>query len=374
MIKHILFSLALTSVPIMASVSAVTLLGAQSAYAQTTETDKSEDDWRKSRKKKTSTDIFDPILNKRGTGLGSLPPLSPVDTLPEDSKRHLKRMRARIIADSDPGKTPDYSYKPSSGAQADPDLEQDEKRAWEHMTAGMKQGQGGQGQGKVAQGPNGQGQNGQGQSGQSGPQGAGQPGATPSGQSGQGRAPSGSSPMRGGSSSSAASILAQIKGLTSGPQSGGGQNSTSTSPFGRGQQGQNQQGQAPSGQSPSGQSPSGQSPSGQSPSGQGQAADGGQADAANAQADGQAQAQADAANAQADGQAQAQAGSQAAVQANGASAQDAAAGDPQAASDASKSARETIGPLDRIKSERRNSTSGSRSSASDFLKKSRTGN
>ena len=69
------------------SVSSVAV--AQSGGA-TDQTDKSEEDWRKSQRKSTNEDPFDPFQTSGNPGLGSpLPPLRPIDQLPEESRRHI---------------------------------------------------------------------------------------------------------------------------------------------------------------------------------------------------------------------------------------------------------------------------------------------
>jgi len=84
------------------------------AYAQSTEqTDRSEEDWRKSRKKSDTSDIFEDILNNRTTGSGNgYGPPNPIESLPEDSRRHLMKERAKILATSQPGQTPNMPYNP----------------------------------------------------------------------------------------------------------------------------------------------------------------------------------------------------------------------------------------------------------------------
>lgn len=295
------------------------------AYAQTTQTDQSEDEWRKFKKKSsTTTDIFDP---KGGLGIGSLPPLSPVETLPDESKRHLKRMRAKIIAESDPGKTPDYSYEASAAAQSDPDLERDEKEAWSAITDDMKARSG---------------------SGQSQPPG-GSPG-DPSAAAGQaGSQPSQQSVMRGGSATSAADIMAQIKNLGGLPQSAA------------------QQTQTPSGERPAGQSSSspGAENASQSPQDQAQAQAAAQ-QAAQAQASSQQNSDA---QAQADAQSEAQSAAQQAAE--GADAGSAAPQAETAAQDGGR-ARDSMGPLERLRADRSNDSGGRRTSASDFLNKAKS--
>ena len=67
------------------------------AYAQTSpdtrQTDQSEEDWRKSQKKggTSSEDILDIIKNTRSSGVGNGRGYSPIDALPEESRRHLMK-------------------------------------------------------------------------------------------------------------------------------------------------------------------------------------------------------------------------------------------------------------------------------------------
>jgi len=119
----------------------------QDANAQITEqTDRSEDDWRKSKKKRGSSDIFEGITNTRkdGQGWGS-GPVDPIDSLPAESRRHLMKERAKAIAMSDPGQPVTAPYKPSDDAASDPGLAAQEKEAWddllEDMNDSMGQGQ-----------------------------------------------------------------------------------------------------------------------------------------------------------------------------------------------------------------------------------------
>lgn len=223
---------------------------AQTSNDQTTQTDKSEEDWRKSRKKTTTDDIFEDILNRRSTGSGyGMGPENPMDSLPEESRRHLMKERAKVIATSDPGQTVTTPYTPSEAAKTDADLQAQEKGAWDKLVSDMNGGQGNnQGQGQAKD--QGQGQSAgqtQGQSpdhAKSGTQSGSQSGQTgSSGQTNQAGQSDGdshsSSPLRGGSSASVADILAKIKGMQSGsggaPQGNPSGNQTS------GPQGANQQ-------------------------------------------------------------------------------------------------------------------------------------
>lgn len=230
------------------SASAFALAGvpayAQSAPQDTQQTDKSEEDWRKSQKKQGSDDILDKIFrNNKNTGVGNgypdVPEYDAIESLPEESRRHLKKQRAKVIATSEPGAVSNPGYTPSEAAKSDPDLAEQEKQVWDGMVKDM------QGGGTGAQ--PGQGQGGQpGQAGQAG--GQGQQGQN----SGQAGGQSGSSPVRGGSSTSVADILGQIKGMQGGGQQGQGQSPAQGRSQGQSQgQGQSQDGQAQqSGQAP----------------------------------------------------------------------------------------------------------------------------
>jgi len=137
MLKTLMTSLALTAA----------LGAALPAYAQVTDqTDQSEEDWRKSQKKKGSSDIYrDP--NRRSTGSGApivdYEPVSPVDTIPSESRRHLMKERAKAIANSDDGDISDAEYVPSEDAKSDEQLMRDEQEAWEVLTTDL-QGSGGE--------------------------------------------------------------------------------------------------------------------------------------------------------------------------------------------------------------------------------------
>lgn len=330
--RHTLLSLLL-------STSFVAVLAAP-AFAQsapnTTQTDQSEEDWRKSKKKSTKDDPWDGFKNTNNWGQGSQRSMSPVDMLPEDSRRFLMKERAQRLAEAGIGEPIDTVFEPSDKAKTDPSLESDEKAAWSEMMKDM----GGAGS-PPAGDPNGD-RNAQpntlsGQAGSS-PQiqtqvgefgGAGS--ATPS-------------VMRGGSSASVLDILAQIKG--------GGMAPSSQAPHG--QTGQAQNGKAQNPQSQNGQS---QAPEGQT----------GQAPTA-AQMKSQAQSQA---QANADGQADAQDAAQNAADAKAQSQNAAAQAQANAAAQAAAARTpEAISPLDRLKQTRdERASSGKRSSASDYLKR-----
>ena len=322
------------------------------AFAQTspntTETDQSEEDWRKSQKKggNSTEDILDIIKNTRSSGIGNGRGASPIDSLPEESRRHLMKERARRMAQAGPNEPVDVSYKPSEDAKSDSELEADEKAAWEELSKGLNgtTHQGQQGQGQQGQGQQGGGSGSQGQQGQQ--QGGGQSDGA-SDQSGQSQ-----SVMRGGSAASVSDIMARIKGLS--PASG-------SAGQGQGQQGSQGQEQPQSGQSGQGQAQqAGQASQGQSQQRQSQQ---GQTPSEQSQSQGQAQSQQDGQqkSSQSQAKSQAEAASQAHSIAHG---QDA----PQ--SQNSERTPEATSPLDRIKElKREQSTSGARSSASDFLKK-----
>jgi hypothetical protein len=296
MLKTLMTSLALTAA-----------LGvALPAYAQSTDqTDQSEEDWRKSRKKSGTSDIYR-TPNTSSTGVGSpiidYEPVSPVERLPSESRRHLMRERAKAIAESDDGDISDAEYVPSEEAKSDEQLMREEQEAWDVIITDM-QGSGGEvtsesGPNKVAV--------------------AGQNGATPTRGS------------RGGSTRTLQEIMDAIRS----GQSGGG-SSAGTS----------------DGQSSSGQS-QGQSPS----QGQGEGQTEQVADAA-------AQGQADA-NGQSEGQGQSDSDSQGDASDQG----DSSGGADSSAGDADARAEEPLSPLDRIRRSREESPArGTERSASDYL-------
>lgn len=112
------------------------------AYAQDTDqTDQSEEDWRKSRKKSGSSDIYRKT-NPNSTGSGApmvdYKPVSPVERLPSESRRHVMRERAKAIAESDDGDISDVDYTPSDAAQSDEQLMRDEQEAWDTIVTDMK--------------------------------------------------------------------------------------------------------------------------------------------------------------------------------------------------------------------------------------------
>lgn len=343
---------------------------------QTRQTDEDENDFRRSQRRRDTGGIFDDIdINNRSTGGGGSivgPEVKAIDRLDQESRRHLNKNRAKALAEAEPGEAIDAAYEPSEVAKTDDYVAKQEEAAWEEMIRDANNGigviQGPKGNGLGSGSGGGQGDDPNGQSGQGqAAQGQADGGQAGSGESGQGSRPS-TSPLRGGSASSASSILDQLKGRSG---SGGGN------------------GQAPSGQSPSGQQQSEQgsgssdvrggssssassilnqikggsagsdqaqtqtqtqtagstqAPSNQTPSGQ--TAQSGQGESS---AQGPAQAALEAAN-----QAQSQAEADAAAEEN-------------AAAEAAAH-RETISPLERLKRDPiERETTGGRTSASDFL-------
>ena len=216
---------------------------------QTRQTDESEDDYRRSQRRRDTGDIFDDIdINTSGSGSGGLigPEVKAIDRLDQESRRHLNKQRAKALAEAGPGEPIDAAYEPSETAKTDDYVAEQEKEAWEEM---LREANGGIG---IIQGPKGgsgqgggQGSSGQGQSGQTG-QGGGQGQA--GGQSGQEQSGQRSTPsvIRGGSASSASAILDQLKGRSSGV--GQGTQGSQGSQQGQGTQGQDSQGQGTQGQ------------------------------------------------------------------------------------------------------------------------------
>lgn len=148
----------MTRTLIAATLAAGLLLGSASvSYAQVTDqTDQSEEDWRKSRKKSGDSGIFTPNRTTNGNGLGTIidvEPVSPVERLPSESRRHLMRERAKAIAESPDGNISDAEYVPSEDAKNDPALMRDEQEAWEVITTDME-GAGGQADTPSQGGPN----------------------------------------------------------------------------------------------------------------------------------------------------------------------------------------------------------------------------
>lgn len=334
---------------------------------ETRQTDQSEDDYRRSQRRRGIEDIFEDIdINTRGSGTGTIlgREVKAIDRLDPESRRHLNKQRAKALAEAQPGEPIDAAYEPSETAKSDEYVAKQEEKAWKEMmeeaNSGLNgiQGQGGGSGGGSSSGHGsqaGQAGNGQAGNGQPGQNGQGQSGSGHSGQSqsgqGNGNSSAGqvsSSPLRGGSASSAASILDQIKGR-SGLSNRGGQQSGSagTQPGSAPQAGQNSQtGQAPQNASaPSGTRQNDAQASSDASSGNDAAAQ------AAAQNNAQSQAQADA---------QAQA-AQASAQASA-----------EATNDAAHAAahRDTISPLERLKRDPvEREDVGGRTSASDYLKR-----
>ena len=357
------------------SAVALGLMVQMPAYAQSTEqTDQSEEDWRRS-KKKSSSDREDQTRTLPGLGGGiPIPPLEPIDTLPEESRRHLQRQRAKVIAEVEFGETPeDVPYEPSEAAKADPELAAEEEEAWEVIMTDL---QGSAGGGAPAEsGPN---------------------RVAVAGRGGS----SNGSLTRGGSSQSAADILAQLKGLQSAggsparggsqsgqsagagqqangeqgsgtqpesTQAGGGTQSAGQPQGAQGQQGTDQQGQ---GQQGAGQDQGDQQGAAQAGGEQGQTGDGAQGTGQEGQGqEGQGQ--------QGQGkEGQGQQGEGQDAGSSGEGAQDGASGEAgdqgeagAAGAASSSSTQPPPGPLDVVRSQGPLAPgSGAQSSASDFLK------
>jgi hypothetical protein len=111
------------------------------AFAQVTDqTDQSEEDWRKSRKKSGTSDIYNtPNTSPIGSSAPSIDyePISPVERLPSESRRHLMKERAKAIAESDDGDISDAEYVPSEAAKDDEQLKRDEQEAWDVIVTDM---------------------------------------------------------------------------------------------------------------------------------------------------------------------------------------------------------------------------------------------
>jgi hypothetical protein len=298
MLKTLMTSLALTAA----------LNVALPAYAQVTDqTDQSEEDWRKSRKKSGTSDIYrSPNTSSTGSGapIIDFEPISPVERLPSESRRHLMKERAKAIAESDDGDISDAEYVPSEDAKSDEQLMREEQEAWEVIVTDM-QGSGGEatsegGPNKVAV--------------------VGENGASPTRGS------------RGGSTRTLQEIMDAIKS----GQTGGGSASG-------GAEGQSSDGKP-----------------------QGQTQGDGQSEQA-AAADGEGGAQGDA-DGQTDGNASAEGQSQDAGQGNGATDGDDANTGDAAAWPAATRAEEPLSPLERIRRSREDSPArGTQRSASDYL-------
>ena len=128
--------------------SAVALAAPAALGQATTQTDQSEEDWRRSQKK-SGSEVFDPNANTSSTGSGlNLPALEPIDQLPEVSRRHLRRMRARVIAEMGFGDEGERRYEPSEAAKTDPELAAQEEEVWEIILTDLE----GSGAGSSARG------------------------------------------------------------------------------------------------------------------------------------------------------------------------------------------------------------------------------
>lgn len=292
----------------------LTALSAAPASAQVTEqTDKSEEDWRKSKKKRDASDIFEDILNTRSIGVGTNQyPQNPVDNLPEDSRRHLMKERAKVIAEADLETVTRAPYVPSEAAKSDPELAEQEKEAWTVIMTDLEGG-GAPSQDGASSGPN---------------------KIAVAGQGGSSREPN-ASPMRGGSSASVADIMAQIKGMKAGGSRSGNAGNARTASDGNSDGASGAQGSQQ--QSENGTESGSQGSSGEDGTTETSSSDGQSSQSANAaQASGTAQSDAD-----------------------------------NAANSALESGPQTepMSPLERIKAQRNENTSGSQTSALDYLNK-----
>ena len=340
------------------------LLGtAVPAYAQVTDqTDQSEEDWRKSRKKRGSSDIYERNTTTIGNGLGTIgeiKPVSPVERLPSESRRHLMKKRAEAIANSPDGSISDAAFEPSEAAKSDEALRRDEEEAWEVITTDME-GAGGQATTPSQGGPN---------------------KVAVAGRNGTAPAPG----SRGGSTATLQEIMDAIKSGRMGNGSGGGQGNGQGSGQG-GAQGDGQgDGSAPQpgavagvGSLPQGQpgsqgqadgsaQGSGQDQGDGQPAGSASGQDGQAQDSATqgdnlgqAQQAGDGEAQADA-QAQADSRADAQARADALAELQGSDL-------PGDADDRAQREREALSPLERMRRAREErEAGGSERSASDYL-------
>ncbi len=326
------------------------------AYAQapdTDQTDRSEDDWRKSKKKESGEDTLKDIFQNKtifGQGSGGYEQ-NPIDALPERSRNHLKKERAKALATVDPNNVPDIPYVPSREAQSDPELAEQEKEVWEGMVKDMQNG----GAAKVQRAKEirsrpGKSTGDEGGSGQSGANPAGN--GSSSGES-DSRSTSKPTPVRGGSSSSVSDILSKIKGIKSG-------NGTSPAGIPAGTTGASGAGQAPSGSGQNGQS---QTP-GQNAGAAGNGAAQSQGDSrSNSTSNAGDQSAASAGDAAQAGQANGDQASQAGQQSNAPQIPPGTLSNPPGQPSA-----EILGPLERMKQQREQNNSGRQSSAYDFLK------
>ena len=348
------------------------------ASAQVTDqTDQSEEDWRKSRKKRGTSDIYKPNRTRTGTGpntpadpgdIGDVKPVTPVERLPSESRRHLMKQRAKAMAESADGDISDAAYEPSEEALGDEQLMRDEKEAWEFITTDME-GSGGQASQPSAGGPN---------------------KVAVVGRNGTRPAPG----SRGGSTATLQEIMDAIRNGNGSTRAGRGSGSgereasrgtgsgTGTSPMGSPigvpggmpggtPGGQRSQGQGAQGQGSQEQGSQGQSPQG-SDSGSG-SADGSDQGSAQAPSGSDAGAQSGSSGANGEASSPAQAGadaaSGAAASGSGEAVADAsgAAGNPGDASDTTRGSVE-LSPLERIRQAREEGEAqGRRRSASEYL-------
>lgn len=309
-----------------------------SAWAQVTDqTDQSEEDWRKSRKKSGTSDIYR-SPNSSPTGAGApiveFEPISPVERLPSESRRHLMKERAKAIAQSDDGDISDADYVPSDAAQSDPELMRDEQEAWEVIVTDM-QGSGGEatfegGPNKVAV--------------------AGQNGTSPTRGS------------RGGSTLTLQEIMDAIKaGQTgSGPAAGSTRGQSSNGPPSDGTQDQGQDQGEGSGEDQS--EPTAETASASDDQGEGEASADGQSDG-DSQSKAEGQGDASAQGESSEGRSQGNAGD------NGSDGDDGTTGaSGEEGSPADTRAEDPLSPLERIRISREESpTRGTQRSASDYL-------
>jgi len=86
----------------------------------TRQTDQSEDDYRRSQRRRDTGDIFEDIgINPNSTGTGSQifgREVKAIDRLDQESRRHLNRQRAQALAEAQPGEPIDAAYEQVSKA------------------------------------------------------------------------------------------------------------------------------------------------------------------------------------------------------------------------------------------------------------------
>ncbi|MEM1106671.1 MAG: hypothetical protein AAGH87_09800 [Pseudomonadota bacterium] len=201
---------------VLAAAPAAFAQDAPPAPAETGTTDQSEEDWRRSQRK-GDTDDTDPFSNPTTIGSGmNFPEPRELDTLPEDSRRHLNQQMAQVLANADLENlgAQDVAYEPSEAAKSDQALKRSEEAAWEEMMGdvlgGSSSGSGDTAQaGGMAGDGSGSGQSGEaGESGQGSARGVRMAGVSTAG----GAARQGQSTMGGGANQSAADILRQMSG------------------------------------------------------------------------------------------------------------------------------------------------------------------